>query len=55
MYVIKVKDKELYLNTTSFGIKGSETTYRIICKYPDIFASRSDYNETISFFNKMVR
>jgi len=50
MYVIKVKDKELYLNNTSFGFKGSETTYKIICKYPEIFASRSDCNETLSFY-----
>jgi len=50
MFVIKVKNKELYLNTRKFGLPGSETSYHAILKYPEIFSSRSDCKETLLYY-----
>jgi hypothetical protein len=50
MYILKVKNKDLYINKTSYGIEGEETSYYIFSKIPEIFASKSDAKETLTYY-----
>lgn len=50
LYIAKIKDKDLYLNKTTFGISGNETSYYFISKTPMLFDSRSDLKETLEYF-----
>jgi hypothetical protein len=49
-YIAKIKDKDLYLNQTTFGLSGGETSYYFISKTPMLFDGRSDLKETLEYF-----
>lgn len=49
-FVAKVKNKDLYLNQSSYGIHGEETTYYLISKTPELHPDRSGLKETIDYF-----
>ncbi len=49
-YIAKIKDKDLYLNQSTFGLSGSETSYYFISKTPMLFDGRSGLKETLDYF-----
>jgi hypothetical protein len=51
-YIAKIKDKNLYLNQSSFGLTGNETTYYFISMTPMLFINKNDLKETLDYFKK---
>lgn len=49
-YIAKIKDKDLYLNQTTFGLSGNETSYYFISKTPMLFIDKSDLKETLDYY-----
>jgi hypothetical protein len=49
-FIAKVKDKNLFLNKSSWGLPGEETTFYAISKTPELFDGREDLKETLDFF-----
>jgi hypothetical protein len=42
--------KDLYLNKSSWGFPGQETSYYFISQTPMLFSERSDLKETLDYF-----
>ena len=50
MFVIKVKNKEIYFNRVHPNPPLSNASYGIFSLIPEIFASRSDAKETLEYY-----